>query len=265
MRLFTVDSFTDTPFKGNPAAVCVLDNPLSVKEYIDIAQEMNLSETAFVYLENGAYQLRWFTPEVEIDLCGHATLATAKILFEKYEVKKELLEFNTKSGVLTVRKVGDLLEMNFPIGKMTLVSAKDGLIEEVLGQAPIAISEHKDWYLLEFETEEQVRNLKPNFSKLLEHDKVKFIVTSKSTDNNYDFVSRFFAPAAGINEDPVTGSAHCYLADYWSYKLEKNKVIGYQASKRGGIVECKVIENDRVLLRGDCVVMSEVLIEWVTH
>lgn len=262
MRLFTVDSFTDTPFKGNPAAVCVLDKPLSVPQYIDIAQEMNLSETAFVYLEDEQYQLRWFTPEVEIDLCGHATLATAKILFETYKVEKELLEFNTKSGILTVRKIGDLLEMNFPIGKMTSVSVNDDLIDAALGQSPVVISEHKDWYLLEFENEEQVRNLKPNFSKLLEHSKVKFIVTGKSNENDYDFVSRFFAPAAGINEDPVTGSAHCYLADYWSKKLGKNTVIGYQASKRGGLVECQVVENNRVLLRGDCVVMSEVLMEW---
>ncbi|GAB1856909.1 PhzF family phenazine biosynthesis protein [Flavobacteriaceae bacterium MHTCC 0001] len=262
MRLFTVDSFTDTPFKGNPAAVCVLAKPLTDVQYIDIAQEMNLSETAFVYLENGVYQLRWFTPEVEIDLCGHATLATAKILFETYKVEQDILEFNTRSGILTVKQKGELLEMNFPIGKLIEADEKDNLIEAAFSQSPISISENKDWYLLEFENGEQVRNLKPDFTKLLKHSKVKFIITAKSDSESYDFVSRFFAPAAGINEDPVTGSAHCYLARYWSEKLSKNTVVGYQASKRGGVVECEVIENDRVLLRGDCVVMSEVLVEW---
>ncbi len=262
MRLFTVDSFTNVPFKGNPAAVCVLEQPLSEKQYINIAQEMNLAETAFVYLEDGQYQLRWFTPQVEVDLCGHATLATAKILFEKYKVEKDLLEFKTKSGILTVKQKGDLLEMNFPIGKVTKSHTRDRLIEEAFGIEPISISIDKDWCLIEFENETQLKSVTPDFNKLLKHSKVNFIATAKSNDTHLDFVSRFFAPAIGINEDPVTGSAHCYLADYWSDKLTKNTIIGYQASKRGGGVECEVIENDRVLLRGDCVVMAELLVEW---
>ncbi|WP_406682722.1 PhzF family phenazine biosynthesis protein [Seonamhaeicola sp. MEBiC1930] len=262
MRLFTVDSFTDTPFRGNPAAVCVLEEPLTEEQYINIAQEMNLSETAFVYLDDGIYQLRWFTPEVEIDLCGHATLATAKILFDKYKVESDLLEFNTRSGILTVKQKGDLLEMNFPIGKLTEVTGNDALLESALNEKLVSISEDGDWYLAELESDEKLRSLQPNFNALLKHSKSKFIVTAKSNDNANNFVSRFFAPDYGINEDPVTGSAHCYLANYWSQKLNKKTVIGYQASKRGGLVECEVIENNRVLLRGDCVVMSELLVEW---
>ncbi|WP_248722107.1 PhzF family phenazine biosynthesis protein [Seonamhaeicola sp. ML3] len=262
MRLFTVDAFTDTPFKGNPAAVCVLENPLTEAQYLDIAKEMNLSETAFVYLKDGVYQLRWFTPEVEIELCGHATLATAKILFDKYKVETEVLKFNTLSGVLTVKQNDDLLEMNFPIGTLTQVEEKDALLESALMEKITTISEDDKWYLAELESEETLINLKPNFSKLLEHSKSKFIVTAKSDGDSYDFVSRFFAPDYGINEDPVTGSAHCYLSSYWSHKLNKNTVVGYQASKRGGTVECEVIENDRVLLRGNCVIMAEILPEW---
>ena len=152
--------------------------------------------------------------------------------------------------------------MNFPIGRLTVTNSKDELLEEALQVEPINISENNDWYLIELENEDQVRDLDPNFNTLLQHSKIKFIVTAKSDTKAYDFVSRFFAPAAGINEDPVTGSAHCYLADYWSKKLSKKTVIGYQASKRGGTVECEVIENNRVLLRGDCVIMSELLVEW---
>lgn len=262
MRLFTVDSFTDTPFKGNPAAVCVLEEPLSDEQYVDIAQEMNLAETAFVYLENDAYQLRWFTPEVEVDLCGHATLATAKILFEKYNVEKEVLEFNTKSGILTVRQSGSLLEMNFPIGKAAEIENNDSLIEEAFNLKPISIFEDNNWCLIEFENETQVENLNPKLNKLLEHEKLNFITTAKSDSNAYDFVSRFFGPAIGIDEDPVTGSAHCYLASYWGEKLNKKTIIGHQISKRGGVVECEIIENDRVLLRGDSVIMSELLVDW---
>lgn len=261
MRLFTVDSFTDKPFKGNPAAVCVLEQPLSEAEYIDIAQEMNLSETAFVYKDYGMYQLRWFTPTSEIDLCGHATLATAKIIFEKFDVASDTLQFSTKSGILTVKKVGNQLEMNFPIGKTTADNLDGDLLEAFLKNKPIATQTSGDWCLAEVENSEIVEKLAPNFDLLLKHSKKKFIVTAKSSDTKFDFISRVFVPDFGINEDPVTGSAHCYLAHYWSEKLSKNRLIGYQASKRGGIVACEVV-NDRVLLRGDCVIMSELLLEW---
>ena len=262
MRLFTVDAFTKEPFKGNPAAVCVLEQPLSEGMYVDIAQEMNLSETAFVYKEGSSYRLRWFTPTSEVDLCGHATLATAKILFEKFGVTSDILEFNTKSGVLTVKKTGDQLEMNFPLGKTVDDNLNDDLITQFLEDRPIAVQSSNDWCLVEVETSETVQKLIPKLSLLLEHEKKKFIITAKSSDEAYDFVSRFFAPDFGINEDPVTGSAHCYLAHYWSNKLSKSKMIGYQASKRGGIVACEMLNNDRVILKGNCVIMTEILVEW---
>ncbi len=262
MRVFTVDSFTDTPFKGNPAAVCVLEHELSNEKCIHIAQEMNLSETAFVYLDNGKYQLKWFTPTKEVDLCGHATLATAKILFDKYEIKNEVLEFVTKSGVLVVRKLGDRLEMNFPLGHLTLNKEKDDILESFLNEKPLAISVDKDWCIVELVSDKSVTNLMPNLNLLLAHNKKSFVITAKCSNDKYDFISRFFGPAIGIDEDPVTGSAHCYLANYWGSKLKKNRLIGYQASIRGGVVECELIGNDRVLLRGDCVIMSELLIQW---
>lgn len=262
MRLFTVDSFTNIPFKGNPAAVCVLEKPLTEAAYIDIAQEMNLSETAFVYKEHGNYQLRWFTPTIEIDLCGHATLATAKILFDKCNVTKDVLEFHTRSGVLTVKKRGHQLEMDFPIGKTQPESPHDDLLEAFLGEKPLTVNTNNDWCLVEVSHSDLVRNLKPQFELLKKHSKKKFIITAKSSDNAYDFVSRMFAPDIGIDEDPVTGSAHCYLAHYWSEKLSKNILVGYQASKRGGVVTCEVLYNDRVLLIGDCVIMAELFVEW---
>ncbi|WP_346880836.1 PhzF family phenazine biosynthesis isomerase [uncultured Algibacter sp.] len=265
MRIFTVDSFTDTPFRGNPAAVCVLEQAFTDKEYIDIAQEMNLSETAFVYLENGAYQLKWFTPINEVDLCGHATLATAKILFEKYPLDSDTINFTTRSGVLSVSKAGNRLEMNFPIGKLTVFEGRDKILEAFLNEKPLSVNTDKDWCIIELENEALVANFKPDLNVLLSHDKKAFVITAKSESEDYDFVSRFFGPAIGIDEDPVTGSAHCYLAKYWSEKLSKNKLTGYQASKRGGYVECECLDDDRVLLRGDCVIMSEVLMEWRNH
>ena len=263
MRIFTVDSFTNKAFKGNPAAVCVLEEGLTDAKYLDIAQEMNLSETAFVYLEDGNYQLKWFTPTTEVDLCGHATLAAAKILFEKYAVKQDVIEFFTKSGALTVRKSDDgKLEMNFPKGALTSLEGNDEILEAFLNEKPIAISVDKDWCLVELSDESSIINLKPKANLLLAHESKLFIITAKSSNSEHDFISRFFAPAMGIDEDPVTGSAHCYLANYWSGKLSKNTLIGYQASKRGGVVVCEILNNDRVLLRGDCVIMAELLMEW---
>ncbi len=262
MRIFTVDSFTNTPFKGNPAGVCVLENKLTDSEYIEIAQEINLSETAFVYLEDDKYQLKWFTPINEVDLCGHATLATAKVLFDKYSIKQDIIEFNTKSGILTARKVDDRFEMNFPIGKLNTFEEKDEILETFLNDKPIAICTNKDWCVIELANDESVINFKPNLNLLLTHNRKLFVITAKSTNNKYDFISRVFGPAVGVDEDPVTGSAHCYLARYWGGKLSKKLMIGYQASKRGGVIECEIIEKERVLLRGNCVIMSELLFEW---
>ncbi|MBU3821320.1 PhzF family phenazine biosynthesis protein [Flavobacteriaceae bacterium XHP0103] len=262
MRLFTVDSFTSEPFKGNPAAVCVLEQPLTEAQYIGIAQEMNLPATAFVYEENDSYKLRWFTPTNEIGLCGHATLATGKILFEKLNVNKEALVFDTKGGQLTVKRKGNQIEMDFPIGNTQPEPNNDVLLERFLGEKPIAIHSDADLCLVEVESSNTVKNLEPNFALLQEHPKKRFFITAKSSDKAYDFISRVFAPDYGIDEDPVTGSAHCYLANYWSQKLSKNTLVGYQASKRGGVVECEIFGNDRVLLRGDAVIIAELLVEW---
>jgi len=262
MRLFTVDSFTNVPFKGNPAAVCVLEQPLTKAQYIGIAQEMNLPATAFVYEENGRYRLRWFTPTNEIGLCGHATLATGKILFEKLNIKKEELVFDTKGGQLTVKRKGSQIEMDFPVGNTQPETNNDALLERFLGEKPIAIYSDADLYLVEVESSNTVKNLEPNFALLQEHSKKRFIITAKSSDKEYDFISRVFAPDYGIGEDPVTGSAHCYLANYWGEKLSKKTLLGYQASKRGGVVACEISGNDRVLLRGDAVIMAELMVEW---
>ncbi|WP_111308130.1 PhzF family phenazine biosynthesis protein [Confluentibacter sediminis] len=262
MRLFTVDAFTNIPFKGNPAGVCILDKALNETDYHAIAQEMNLPATAFVYEENGKYRLRWFTPTSEIGLCGHGTLATAKILFEKLNVSTDVLEFNTKGGLLTVKRKGSQIEMDFPIGKTQPEDTNDTQLETFLGEKPIAIHGDGDLCLVEVKSSETIKNLNPKFDLLLKHAKKKFIITAMSSDDAYDFISRVFVPDFGVDEDPVTGSAHCYLANYWSEKLSKNTLIGYQASKRGGIVECEILGNNRVLLRGDCVIMAELLVEW---
>ncbi|PWJ42747.1 PhzF family phenazine biosynthesis protein [Sediminitomix flava] len=261
MRIFTVDAFTNQAFKGNPAGVCVLDGPLNEKEYLNIAQEINLPETAFTYPIPDGYSLRWFTPTEEVDLCGHATLATAKILFEKFNYPEEEICFDTLSGDLTVKNLGEKLEMNFPYRKMELV-IMDAVLENFLGETPIYVGADRDWCMVEMETEEQIINFRPNLELLKKHPRKVFAITAKSKQKDYDFTSRVFGPAIGIDEDPVTGSAHCYLAKYWSEKLGKKILKGFQASKRSGEIECELIDNQRILLRGDCVVMSEMLVKW---
>jgi len=260
VRLFIVDAFTDRPFKGNPAGVCILDHELTDPEYLQIAEELNQAETAFLLKKSDEFQLRWFTPRTEVDLCGHATLATAKILFDKYSFDKDVITFNTRSGALKVRKLDGKLELNFPVGNIVQIQEDRG-IEQIFNTKPLMIGVDKQWYLIELESEESVRNFFPDI-ELLKRLDGEFIITAKSSTNDYDFVSRFFAPSIGINEDYVTGSAHCYLAKYWNNKLKKNPTLGYQASSRGGFVECELVENDRVLLRGQCVIMSELKIEW---
>ncbi|WP_067144752.1 PhzF family phenazine biosynthesis protein [Pseudotamlana agarivorans] len=262
MRLFTVDAFTDTPFCGNPAGVCILEQELSDKDYLKIAQEVNLSETAFVVPTGETFQLRWFTPTNEVDLCGHATLATAKILFDKLHVPNKVLEFETKSGILKVEKKDTVLEMNFPLGNLEPVNEPDLLLEKFLNEKPLSINVDKDWCVLELADEDHVKNFKPDFGLLLSYHKKIVVITAKSEHEHYDFVSRVFGPAIGIDEDPVTGSAHCYLASFWAKKLNKSTLVGYQASTRGGVVHCEIVDNQRVLLRGDCVIMSEMLIDW---
>jgi len=256
MKIYQVDSFTNEPFKGNPAGVCILDKPVDETWMQNVALEMNLSETAFLYeLENG-FNLRWFTTTVEVDLCGHATLASAHILWEKGNLNfEEEATFFTKSGKLTAKKKGDLIELNFPSDPPAEIEVIIK-ITEALNIKSIYFGKGKFDYLIEVLNEDELLKIEPNFSALKELTERGVIVTAKSFSPKYDFISRFFAPAAGINEDPVTGSAHCCVGPYWGNKLNKNKLIGYQASERGGMVYVEVKDN-RVVLGGNAVTILE--------
>lgn len=233
--IFQVDAFTDHIFGGNPAAVCPLEKWLDEETMQHLAQENNLSETAF-FVKNGAeYDLRWFTPEVEVDLCGHATLATAHVLFEHLGYAEDEIRFRTKSGLLIVKREGDRLMMDFPTDDMPQVEPP-----AVLFQALGIRSDHvffTDDYMVVLDSEEEVLNLDPDFRLLSEVNARGIIVTA--TGKEVDFVSRFFAPGAGIDEDPVTGSAHTKLTPYWSRKLGKDILEALQISKRVGELTCR--------------------------
>ncbi len=265
MRIYTVDSFTNKPFAGNPAGVCILDKVIDDGLMLKIAREINFSETAFVQTTgiNGQLNLRWFTPTQEVDLCGHATLATAKVLFDTGLIdKNKTIEFITRSGILTSKLVGEKIELEFPSKKIT-ASISDSIIESFINGIPKFVGIDENWCLIEMEDEAAVRQIKPNFELLKTHKQKVFTITAKSTHTEYDFVSRCFGPAVGINEDPVTGSAHCYLSTYWTEKMNRNILTGLQVSERTGIIECELLSNDRVLLRGTGILMSEIKQNWV--
>ncbi len=250
--IFQVDAFTDRPFSGNPAGVCVVPEPQDERWMQNVAREMNLSETAFLYRQDDGYNLRWFTPAVEVDLCGHATLASAHILWEVgYLEPAEQARFHTRSGLLTADRKGDWIEMNFPAQPEEPASASPGLIE-ALGIPVKYIGKSKFDYLVEVESEEIVRSAKPDFSLLTTVPVRGVIVTSLASSKDYDFVSRFFAPKVGVNEDPVTGSAHCTLSPFWSKRLGRDELVGYQASERGGVVRVR-LDGGRVNLGGQAV------------
>jgi len=254
MKIYQVDAFTDKPFRGNPAAVCILESKPTDRLMQDIASEMNLAETAFLLKEGDGFNLRWFTPNSEVDLCGHATLASAHILMEKgYLIEGQEVNFYTKSGLLTAVSQDGWIRLNFPATPEKEEVAPDELIE-ALNIAPLYIGKNIFNYIIEVENEEIVRKLEPDFTKLLKIDMRGVIVTAIAKD--YDFVSRFFAPDIGIFEDPVTGSAHCCLGPYWKSRLGKDELIAYQASKRGGVLRVKVL-NDRVLISGKAVTVLE--------
>ncbi len=245
LPILQVDAFCDRPFGGNPAAVCVLHEPKPDSWMRHLAAEMNLSETAFAIRKEDGYHLRWFTPTTEVDLCGHATLATAYVLWtEGYLAINQPAEFITRSGKLTARFDNDWIDLDFPAAPTTPTEAPAGL-GEALGCDVSQVEYNKtlDYWLVELANAAAVDQLKPLFTRLKGITPGGVIVTASSDDGEYDFVSRFFAPAMGINEDPVTGSAHCCLGPYWSQRLNKTKLVGYQASKRGGVV--------KVELRGD--------------
>lgn len=252
LRIYQVDAFTSEAFAGNPAAVCMLPVPRDEAWMQIVAREMNLSETAFLVKQRDGFDLRWFTPTVEVALCGHATLASAHTLWETGTLAAgEQARFHTKSGLLTAEQKSEWIELNFPITPDQPATAPPGLLE-ALGVTPTYAGKTKFDYIIEAESEKIVRELQPDFGKLGELGVRGVMVTSRASSPGYDFVSRFFAPGSGIDEDPVTGSAHCCLAPYWSKKLGKDEMVAYQASKRGGTLRVRVA-GDRVFLSGRAV------------
>jgi PhzF family phenazine biosynthesis protein len=250
--LFTVDAFADHPFAGNPAAVCLLGRPAEDRWMQQVATEMNLSETAFLHPERDGYRLRWFTPGVEVDLCGHATIASAHVLWETGRAPAGgTIRFHTRSGVLTAEADGRWIWLDFPALPVRPCEPPAGLADG-LGVPLRSVGQTSMDHLCELDSEEMVRAVRPNFDRLATIKTRGIIVTSRSSDTRYDFVSRFFAPAAGIPEDPVTGSAHCALAPYWGQRLGKADMLAYQASPRGGEVRVGM-RGDRVRLGGRAV------------
>lgn len=252
LSITQVDSFTSEPFAGNPAAVCVLPSAREDNWMQKVAREMNLSETAFLEKQADGYKLRWFTPSVEVDLCGHATLASAHVLWETGQLHpEEQARFHTRSGLLTSDRRDEWIEMNFP-AKMEKPAEAPAHLLEALAAKPVYIGRNAFDYLVEVESEEILRALRPNFSLLRTLRVRGVIVTSRSSQADYDFVSRFFAPGSGIDEDPVTGSAYCALGPYWAPRLGRKEFRAYQASERGGVVKVRV-NGDRVILSGQAV------------
>jgi len=252
MKLLQVDAFADEPFRGNPAAVCILDRERDAAWMQNVAAEMNLAETAFL-LENGEepWSLRWFTPAVEVDLCGHATLASAHVLWQEGLLAAgATARFLTRSGLLTADRREDLIELDFPVKKSDPIEPPADLLAALGVTNPIWVGRNQFDFLVQVDSEATVRALEPDHARLRKLDVRGAIVTAASSQ--YDFVSRFFAPGSGIDEDPVTGSAHCALTPFWSERLGKTEMVGYQASPRGGVVRVRLV-GDRVKLGGRAV------------
>ena len=257
MLVHQVDAFCGEGFLGNPAGVCLLDEPIPDEWMQSMAKKMNLSETAFVWpLDRYEFHLRWFTPNAEVKLCGHATLATGHLLFEDELLDThDVLRFETLSGLLLVSKDGELLTLDFPAKPATPTKPPDGLLS-ALGASAVYVGRSEFDYLVEVESTKALRNLKPDFAVLRKLPVRGVIVTAPSDDARFDFMSRFFAPAVGVDEDPVTGSAHCTLATYWAAKLGKTKFDACQVSARGGLLKVE-LAGDRVRLRGKAKTMGE--------
>jgi len=252
LKIIQVDAFTDKKFAGNPAAVCLLAEPRDDEWMQTVAREMNLSATAYLHRQRDGFNLRWFTSSVELAFCGHGTLASAHVLWELGQLEPtEEARFFTQSGLLTAKRLGSWIELDFPAKREEQVAAPDGL-ERALGVRASYIGRNAFDYLVEVESEEILRGLQPDFTSLKSLNVRGVIVTSLSDSPEYDFISRFFAPGSGIDEDPVTGSAHCCLGPYWSIRLHKKELTAYQASKRGGVVRVRV-GDDRVQLGGQAV------------
>ena len=252
VKIYQVDAFTDRPFAGNPAAVCILQGPVESEWMQKVAREMNLSETAFLWRLEEGFSLRWFTPAVEVELCGHATLASAHILWETRTLaRRHEASFHTLSGLLTATRDADGIEMNFPATPDEPAAAPPELIT-ALGVEAHYVGRSIFDYLVEVGSEEEVRGLKPDFVLLREIPIRGVMVTSRASSPGFDLVSRFFAPRVGIDEDPVTGSSHCCLGPYWADKLGKDEMVAYQASERGGTLRVRV-DGGRVYIGGQAV------------
>ena len=252
IALFQVDAFAAKAFTGNPAAVCLLEEEAEWKWMQSVAAEMNLSETAFLLPQNDGFGLRWFTPTTEVDLCGHATLASAHVLWEEGQLaQNDIARFHTRSGLLTAKLQNDWIELDFPSTPADPIESPAGL-SDLIGSDPKYVGRSRFDLLIELTDAEELSELDPDFMGLSSLPVRGFIVTAKSGVPEYDFLSRFFASATGVREDPVTGSAHCALAPYWAKKLGKTEMTAFQASKRGGVVKVK-LAGDRVLLHGQAV------------
>jgi PhzF family phenazine biosynthesis protein len=257
---YLVDAFTDRPFSGNPAVVCPLPRWPDESWLQDVAAEMKQSETAFLVKEGDRFQLRWFTPAVEVALCGHATLASAHALWQQGLAKPDdAIQFSTKSGILKAAPAqsetgrGEI-ELDFPLKPEEAADPPADLLP-ALGVAAKYVGKNQFDYLVEVESEAVLRQMAPDFTLLATVPVRGTIVTARSTDPRFDFVSRFFAPTVGINEDPATGSSHCCLADFWRKRLEKSELLAYQASLRGGVIRVRIV-GDRVFLGGKAVTVA---------
>lgn len=255
-KIFQVDAFTAEPYKGNPAGVCILHQARDENWMQSVAREMNVAETAFLQRDadgEDAFSLRWFTPTVEVDLCGHATLASAHILWEENEVYPDAqVTFKTRSGLLTAKRAGEWIEMDFPAEPPEHETSYPQKLRDALGVEPLYVGRNRLDFIIEVENERVLRSIEPDMRLLRVLRSRGVIVTCVPDDPKYDFVSRFFAPGAGVDEDPVTGSAHCCLGPFWKERLGRAEMLGYQASQRGGEVRVRVADK-RVLLGGQAV------------
>jgi PhzF family phenazine biosynthesis protein len=248
--IFQIDAFTNRRFAGNPAAVMPMETFLADPVLQAIAAENNLSETAFLVPHEGDYRIRWFTPATEVPLCGHATLASAAVVMERLEPGRNRLVFHSASGPLPVKRDSESYVMDFPARPSEPVSTPSGLAA-ALGDSPVEVLANQFNYMVLLETERVLRNLRPDMAALASMDRPGVIVTARG-EGTWDFVSRYFAPAKGIPEDPVTGAAHCMLVPYWAKRLGKSEFRAFQASRRGGEILCRLV-NDRTELQGECV------------
>jgi PhzF family phenazine biosynthesis protein len=257
IRIVTVDAFTDVPFAGNPAAVCVLDAPRSDEWMYNVAREMNLSETAFLVARNGEFDLRWLTPTVEVDLCGHATVASAHVLWEDGHLPAgKQARFHTRSGLLTADRRGDWIELDFPVKLAVPAEPPPELLPALGVKSPLSVTKNAFDYMVEVASEQELRAITPDHTLLRKIPVRGVIVTTRSSTPKFDFISRFFAPGSGVDEDPVTGSAHTALGTYWGAKLGKTEMTGLQASARGGIVRVR-LNGDRIILGGQAVTIMQ--------